>query len=89
MGQPAALSSSGRRKYTAILEDLVAHGFSRVACDLVYARTIVDGVKKEKVMWVKRAKWPKGKALKIDIIDEKEYKGLLIKMIEDLSINNL
>ncbi len=89
MGQPAALSSSGRRKYTAILEDLVAHGFSRVACELIYARTIVDGVKKEKVLWVKRSKWPKGKALKIDIIDEKEYKGLLIKMIEDLSINNL
>jgi hypothetical protein len=77
--------SSGRRKYTAILEELLAKAFCRVECTHLDTRTIIDGVKKEKVKWVKRQRWPKGKALKIDI----EANGVLFKSVLDTSINNL
>ena len=80
---------SGRRKYTAILDKLVNEACCRIECKLVDARTIIDGVKKEKVHWVKKKKWPKGQALKIDIIDETDYKGITFRMILDTSVNNL
>lgn len=82
----AQVLSSGRRKYTAILEELVSlKAFCRVACTHLDTRTIIDGVKKEKVKWVKNKRWPKGKALKIDI----EKEGILFKSVLDTSINNL
>jgi hypothetical protein len=77
--------SSGRRKYTPILEALLDKAFCRVACTREDTRTIVDGVKKEKVKWVKKKKWPVGKALKIEM----EPDGILFKAILDTSINNL
>jgi hypothetical protein len=77
--------SSGRRKYSAILETLVEKALCRVKCTHLDTRTIIDGVKKEKVKWVKRKRWPSGKALKIDIEDD----GILFKSILDTSINNL
>lgn len=83
------LISSGRRKYTDILEELVKQGICRVQCRLAETMTISTGVKKEKGMWKKKNKWPKGKALKIDIIDEDKYKGLTFRMILDTSVNNL
>src|SRR6266850_6460763 len=55
----AQVLSSGRRKYTAILEELVSlKAFCRVACTHLDTRTIIDGVKKEKVKWVKNKRWP-------------------------------
>jgi hypothetical protein len=81
--------SSGRRKYTAILEQLVEKAVCRVECKLSDARTIIDGAKKEKMKWKQSAKWPKGQALKIDIVDEDKYKGVTFRMITDTSINNL
>jgi len=81
--------SSGRRKYTAILDKLVVETICRVECKLADARTIIDGVKKEKVFWNKKKRWPKGQALKIDIVDEETYKGITFRMITDTSVNNL
>lgn len=83
------LIASGRRKYSAILEKLISDSFCRVECKLVDARTIIDGVKKEKVKWKAKSKWPEGKALKIDIVDESDYKGITFRMILDTSVNNL
>lgn len=56
-----------------------------MACTREDTRTIIDGVKKEKVKWVKKKKWPEGKALKIEM----EATGILFKCILDTSINNL
>jgi hypothetical protein len=56
---------------------------------LADALTITAGVKKEKVKWNKAKKWPKGMALKIDIIDASNEQGIVFRMIEDTSINNL
>jgi len=89
MPQAQALPSAGTRKYTAILADLTSKGFCRVACELKDAPTIMAGVKKEKVAWNKAGKWPKGRALKIDVIDTIDWEGLSFRMIEDTSINNL
>lgn len=81
--------SSGRRKYTPILEKLVATALCKVECALVDAKTIIEGVKKEKVSWKKKGRWPKGKALKIEIVDDPTYKGIQFQMILDTSVNNL
>lgn len=77
--------SSGRRKYTAILEELVNKAFCRISCTHLDSRTIIDGVKKEKVVWVKKNRWPKGKALTIKIEDD----GITFRSVLDTSINNL
>lgn len=89
MEQVSQALSSGRRKYTAILEELVTKSFCRVSCDLADSRTIIDGVKKEKVKWKKRKRWPDGQALKIDIIDDKDNKGISFRRVLDTSVNNL
>lgn len=81
--------SSGHRKYTAILETLVKDAVCRVECKLADASTIMNGVKKEKGKWKDKNKWPKGKALDIQIIDETDYKGLIFRMKLDTSVNNL
>lgn len=81
--------SSGRRKYTEILEKLVAHSICRVSCNLADSRTIIEGVKKEKVAWKKRKRWPEGQALKIDIVDEENNKGITFRRVLDTSVNNL
>ncbi len=83
------LIATGRRKYSAILEQLIEKSLCRVECKLADVRTIIDGVKKEKVKWKHKEKWPKGKALKIDIVDESDYKGITFRMILDTSVNNL
>lgn len=77
------------RKYTPILQKLVSDALCRVECKLVEARTIIEGVKKEKVRWNKKQRWPKGKALEIEIIESEEYNGILFKMVTDTSVNNL
>lgn len=77
--------SSGGRKYTPILKELVNKSICAVQCAARDIPTIMAGVKKEKVRWVRRNLWPKGKALKIDVEDEK----LTFKMITDTSVNNL
>lgn len=81
--------SSGKRKYTAILDKLVTEAVCRVQCNLADARTIIDGVKKEKVRWNKKKRWPSGKALKIDIVDTEDYKGITFRAVLDTSVNNL
>lgn len=82
--------SSGRRKYTSIIEALLTSSVCKIACDLADSRTIIDGVKKEKVKWNKKKKWPQGKALKIIINnDESEAKGITFRMVTDTSVNNL
>lgn len=78
-----------QRKYVPILETLIIKAICRVACELTEAGTIMDGVKKEKVKWVKANKWPIGKALRMDVVDTKEYKGVEFKMVLDTSVNNL
>jgi hypothetical protein len=77
--------SSGRRKYTAILEALVQRGRCQVECTMLDTKTITEGVKKEKVKWKKKARWPSDKALKIDIVPT----GILFTAILDTSVNNL
>lgn len=81
--------SSGRRKYTDILDKLVSQQVCKVECRLADARTIIDGVKKEKVKWVKRKAWPAGRALKIDIVETPAHTGVSFRMILDTSVNNL
>lgn len=81
--------SSGKTKYTPILEKLVRESICRVECKLAEITTIMNGVKKEKGKWKDKDRWPKGMALKIDIIDEDKYKGLTFRMITDTSVNNL
>jgi len=81
--------TSGRRKYSPIIEELIAKAVCRIQCELADARTIIDGVKKEKVKWNKKKRWPKGQALKIDIVNEESYKGITFRMILDTSVNNL
>lgn len=78
-----------QRKYVPILEELIVKAICRVACELTEAVTIMHGVKKEKVKWVKAKKWPEGQALKMDVVDTKEYKGVEFKMVLDTSVNNL
>lgn len=77
------------RKYTDILTTLTSTGRCKIACSLADALTITAGVKKEKVKWNKAKKWPKGMALKIDIIDASNDQGIVFRMVEDTSINNL
>jgi len=77
------------RKYFPILRKLTEEQVCKIECELKDSRTIIDGVKKEKVKWVTRKWWPQGKALKIDIVDEKDYKGITFRMILDTSVNNL
>lgn len=77
------------RKYAPILEELIKKCICRVQCELTEAVTIMHGVKKEKVKWVKDNSWPKGQALKMDVVDTKDYKGVEFKMILDTSINNI
>jgi hypothetical protein len=81
--------SSGRRKYTAILEELINKAVCRVECKLAEAVTIINGVKKEKVKINRAKKWPKGQAIKIDVVDTADFKGILFKRVEDTSIRNL
>lgn len=81
--------SSGKRKYAPILEALVTKAVCKVECKLTEAKTIIDGVKKEKVKWKAKAKWPKGQALEIDIVDTPEHKGVTFRMVLDTSVNNL
>lgn len=78
-----------KRKYSDIMETLTKTGRCRITCRLVEAPTISAGVKKEKVQWKKQDKWPKGKAIKIQLIDEPTKEGILFLMVEDTSINNL
>ena len=77
--------TSGKRKYVPILEALIAEGKCIVQCIPEHFRTIMDGVKKEKVVWVKRGKWPDGKAMKI----EPGHDHIEFKMVTDTSIRNL
>lgn len=81
--------SSGKRKYYAILEKLVNEAVCKVECKLAEAKTIIDGVKKEKVKWKSKNKWPEGQALKIDIVDTKEHQGITFRRVLDTSVNNL
>jgi hypothetical protein len=80
---------NNKRKYTDILEELVAKRICRVQCKLKDITTITHGVKTEKVKWKKASKWPSGQALKIDIVDEENYQGLTFRMILDTTVNNL
>lgn len=83
------LASSGKKKYSPILTELTERKFCRVQCALSDVRTVIGGVMKEKVEWVKKKKWPKGQVLKTQIIDTEDWKGILFKMLEDTSIRNL
>lgn len=84
MAATAALQSSGRRKYTLILEKLTTNKVCEIECIPQDSRTIMEGVKKEKVAWVKKKKWPQGMALKIEPTKE----GIIFKMLVDTSIRN-
>lgn len=79
------LLSSGGRKYTAILEKLVTEGKCSVECARTDTTTIINGVKKEKVVWSHKKKVPKDKKLKTEVTD----KGIDFKLVLDTSINNL
>lgn len=89
------LPVNGKRKYTVILEKLVAEAVCKVSCSLADTRTIIDGVKKEKVKWVKLAKrsigvgWPKGQALTIDINSNEGEEGITFRRVLDTSTRNL
>lgn len=78
---------SGGRKYSPILRALVDKAVCVVKCPATDIPTIMAGVKKEKVKWVRKKLWPTGKALKIEIADDAT--GLTFKMITDTSVNNL
>lgn len=73
------------RKYTPVLTKLVAEGICRVQCSARDSPSVIEGVKKEKVRWVKRKLWPLGKALRI----EAEDTGLTFRIVLDTSIRNL
>lgn len=77
------------RKYAPILAELIAKAICRVDCALTETATIMHGVKKEKVKWKAAGKWPKGQAIKMEVVDNKDYKGVEFKMILDTSVNNL
>lgn len=77
--------SSGQRKYGPILNQLVETGKCTVACTRVDTTTIINGVKKEKVAWVKKKRCPKDKVLKIEVTDN----GVEFKLVIDTSVNNL
>lgn len=82
----AQVLGSGKRKYIPILELLVSDAKRcDIECPHTDTRTIIDGVKKEKVKWVKRKRWPDGQALRIEITD----KGVIFRMVIDTSIRNL
>lgn len=77
--------ASGKRKYVPIIEQLIASGKCIVTCPRKDSKTVVDGVKKEKLIWVNSGKIPKDKHLKIELTDE----GVEFKLVTDTSINNL
>lgn len=72
-----------------MLQQLTSSGKCVVETKPTDAISIMDGVKKEKVRWVKSGAWPKGKALKID----QEFVGdkfqIIFRMVTDTSIRNL
>lgn len=90
--------SSGKRKYHNIMHRLTSlndeHGkpFAIVdlhRCEIKCSRqdttTIINGVKKEKVIWTKKGKAPKDKVLEVEVTDE----GIIFKLVTDTSIRNL
>jgi hypothetical protein len=77
--------ASGKRKYVPILEELLASGKCAVTCPRVDTKTIIDGVKKEKVIWAAKGKIPLGKILKIELTEL----GVDFRLVTDTSINNL
>lgn len=83
-----SLAANGR-KYVPILKKLVTEALCNVLCPHADTRTIIEGVKKEKVKWVKKKTWPQGKALKIETGEEAGQAKLTFRMITDTSINNL
>jgi hypothetical protein len=82
MKQP--LHPSGR-KYSPVINELLAKKFCKVKCTHTDTTTIMEGVKKEKVRFVKKKLWPSDMALRIEVVDG----GIEFKMVVDTSIRNL
>lgn len=55
------------------------------SCSRMDTTTIINGVKKEKVLWTKNGKCPEDKRLDVEVTDT----GIIFKLVLDTSINNL